>query len=317
MARLSIVIPVVNGLKGFEDTLVSVLENRPADCQIVVVFNQPYDDPYDIEDEVDFVRVAPRAGLAESLAQGLLAAEAPVIHLLTAGVQVGPGWAEHAMERFADPDVGAVAPVVLDGLLPERVVCAGLAYSAGGSTVHIGAGRPINQLDDRRMGLCGPDPLAAFYRKTALEAILPMTKQAGDTVVGIEIALLLRQAGLRCIVEPECRTYADPTLAATPNSLRKGFDAERLFWRWASYYGWGRSLISHLGVLALECLSCVLRPATVCKLAGRAWGALGLPTLHRQQPVPTPAPTVTPRVQPIGPPHFLSAEYRKTVESRT
>ena len=51
MSRLSIVIPVLGSLDGLEDTLVSVLENRPADCQIVVVLNQPYDDPYDLKDE--------------------------------------------------------------------------------------------------------------------------------------------------------------------------------------------------------------------------------------------------------------------------
>ena len=62
MPRLSIVIPVLGNVEGLEDTLVSVLENRPVDCQIVVVLNRPYDDPYDLKDEVCFVEAPPGAG---------------------------------------------------------------------------------------------------------------------------------------------------------------------------------------------------------------------------------------------------------------
>jgi hypothetical protein len=83
VARLSIIIPVLGNLKRLEDTLVSVLENRPANCQVVVVLNQPYDDPYDLKAEVTFVQAVAGAGLVESVNRGLEAAEAPIVHLLT------------------------------------------------------------------------------------------------------------------------------------------------------------------------------------------------------------------------------------------
>ena len=57
MPRLSIVIPVLGNLDRLEDTLVSVLANRPADCQVVVVLDQPYADPYDLKDEVQFIEL--------------------------------------------------------------------------------------------------------------------------------------------------------------------------------------------------------------------------------------------------------------------
>ena len=41
MPRLSIVIPSVADCNLLEDSLVSVLENRPADCGILVVHNRP------------------------------------------------------------------------------------------------------------------------------------------------------------------------------------------------------------------------------------------------------------------------------------
>ena len=55
MPRLSIVIPVLGDSQQLDDTLVSVLENRPANCEILVVHNEPYHDPYHLSDEVQFV----------------------------------------------------------------------------------------------------------------------------------------------------------------------------------------------------------------------------------------------------------------------
>ena len=52
--RLSIVIPALASVEALERTLVSVLEKRPADCEIIVVLNTSYDDPYQLTDEVHF-----------------------------------------------------------------------------------------------------------------------------------------------------------------------------------------------------------------------------------------------------------------------
>ena len=39
--RLSIVIPMTTGPEPLEETLVSVLENRPDDCEIIAVIARP------------------------------------------------------------------------------------------------------------------------------------------------------------------------------------------------------------------------------------------------------------------------------------
>ena len=56
MPRLSIVIPVLGDPQQLDDTLLSVLENRPARCEIVVVHNRPYHDPYHLCEEVRFIQ---------------------------------------------------------------------------------------------------------------------------------------------------------------------------------------------------------------------------------------------------------------------
>jgi len=53
--RLAVVIPFEGNTKALEDTLVSVLENRPDDSEVLVVLGKPYQDPYALGDEVEFV----------------------------------------------------------------------------------------------------------------------------------------------------------------------------------------------------------------------------------------------------------------------
>ena len=54
--RLSIVIPAVTSAAELEETLLSVLENRPEQCEVIVALACEYDDPWNLRDEVTFVR---------------------------------------------------------------------------------------------------------------------------------------------------------------------------------------------------------------------------------------------------------------------
>ena len=84
-ARLSIVIPLCGTIDLLEGSLVGVLENRPDDCQVIVVLNDAYDDPYDLHDEVTFVEAPLGAGPVACLNLGIAAASAPIVHVLACG----------------------------------------------------------------------------------------------------------------------------------------------------------------------------------------------------------------------------------------
>lgn len=272
MSRLSIVIPVLGNLQRMEDTLVSVLQNRPSDCQIVVVLNQPYDDPYDLKGEVLFVQVPQRAGLATALSAALAASRAAVVHLLSCAVEVSPGWIDEVLPLFDDPRLAAVAPLVLQKDNPQRVAAAGVSYSSGGAVKRLGEGKPPATALKRQRNFCGPDILAAFYRKSALEAVGGFALEADDQVTAVDLALRLRQAGFCCALQPQCRTYAAATIPLAAGALRRGLAAERLFWRWAPDVGWRRALACHALLLAGVCLRCLVQPAKVIELIGRLLG---------------------------------------------
>jgi hypothetical protein len=62
--RLSVVVPATD-VTGLEETLISVLEHRPDNSEIVVALGSPYDDPWNIREEVTFVDAAKGSGLVK------------------------------------------------------------------------------------------------------------------------------------------------------------------------------------------------------------------------------------------------------------
>ncbi|HEY2146416.1 MAG TPA: glycosyltransferase family A protein, partial [Pirellulales bacterium] len=127
MPSLSCVIPAVGSIADLETTLVSVLEKRPADCKIIVVLNQLYDDHYGLKDEVRFVELI-SGGMAACATLGIQVSEGQIVHVLAAGIEVTDGWVDAALPHFADPEVVAVAPVIRSTVRPERVLAAGVKY---------------------------------------------------------------------------------------------------------------------------------------------------------------------------------------------
>ncbi len=138
MARLAIIIPYLGDVSALENTLASVLANRPEDTEIFVILLRPYEDPYDVKSEVGLIDGDPRGGVVGAVNLGIQLASASLIHVLLCGTEVQEGWTEAAIARLANPRIAAVAPLVLDGDVPGRIVAAGLAYHIGGAVVPLG-----------------------------------------------------------------------------------------------------------------------------------------------------------------------------------
>jgi hypothetical protein len=272
VARLSIVIPVLGNPKALDDTLVSVLEHRPSHCEILVIHNEPYNDPYQLSNEVSFVGAWRGAGLGECLNLGVSVSTAPVIHILSCGVEVTEGWTHAAMQNLLDANVASVAPVVLEQENPTRVVSAGLSYFKEGIARRVGQGEDLSTTTARQKWLHGPDLLAAFFRKSAIESVGGFALWTSNRLIGIDMALTLHHAGYRCLSEPDCITRVKQSVAAEKTGFSYGYDAEQFFWRWASYNGLVSSALKHARLLAGECASGLLHPTIAARLIGRTLG---------------------------------------------
>lgn len=281
MPRLSIIIPVLGDPQQLDDTLLSVLENRPANCEIIVVHNEPYCDPYHLSDEVRFVEAGRGASMVECLNLGLAASLSPIVNVLACGVEVTAGWANVALRQFGKQDVAATAAVVLDRYDQEKIVSAGWGYRPEGTAWRLGRDYEPSKILACRQDFCGPDMLAAFYRKSAVEAVGGFSTRLGDELAGIDVALLLRCAGFRCALEPQCVAYINAAVIRAESAFCCGLHAERLFWRWASSRGLLTALMGHAALLAGECVIGLWRPSRLFRLAGRAWGLLPAMFAHR------------------------------------
>jgi len=298
-----------------DDTLLSVLENRPTNCEILVVHNQPYHDPYDLSDEVRFIEAERGTGMAECVNRGVAASGAPVVHVLACGVEVCPGWAEAALRHFGNPDIAAVGVVVLDRHDRRKTISAGLGYRVEGSTWQLGQQSGPDGITTWQQDLCGPDTLAAFYRRSAVQSVSGFSPWAGDALAGIDLALALRQAGFRCVLEPRCVAHVSAASACDEPAFRRGCHAERLFWRWASSQGWLPSLAGHVALLAGQCVIALWRPLLLAQLAGRGWGMLQLIFTGRRLKAAKPASAEKPSF--VAAPHFAAAQkHQKSPSAR-
>ncbi len=273
MHRLTIVIPVLGDPLQLDDTLLSVLENRPTDCEILVVHNEPYFDPYNLSDEVRFVEARRGAGMVECIHRGIAVGQGSVIHILACGVQVCPGWADAALRHFEDPKVAAVSVLISDRNAPEKILSAGLGYRIEGSAWRLAGSNDPDQIAAWRQELRGPDPLAAFYSKSAIQSVGGFPPWASNIAAGTDLALAIRKNGFRSVLEPECTASMVAATGAEP-AFRRGRDDERLFWRWASSHGLPTSMVGHVAILAGQCVIGLFQPSMLIQLAGRSCGML-------------------------------------------
>jgi hypothetical protein len=266
-----------------EQGLVSVLENRPGDCEIVVPCCDDYSDPYQLEGEVRFVSAPRHDGWLAAVNCGVEACRAPLVHVLSPGLSVTDGWTEPALLHFRDPAVAAVAPLVVDAARPQRTVAAGLAYSAGGRRRCLKKLPRLRQLAASSIDCLGPTWLAGFFRREAWAQLGGLSPLVGDEFADIDLALRLRAAGLRAVLESRSVLQA----ASQPERRRGyhyGLHAERLFLR-NMPPGSLASLAAHgLTVAGSLLASFPHAGAMVSELAGRVVGLLEL-SQHRRHHV--------------------------------
>jgi hypothetical protein len=241
--RLACIIPALGNTESLETTLVSVLERRPDDCEVVVVLNAPYEDPYHLQGEVQFLQAAPKNDLIACLNLGIAATKAPVVHLLASGWQVDDGWTDHALAHFDDPRVAVVTPLVYNAHDHNQLLAAGVGHRRGGRKAIC---QTIPQADDKSsLHSVGPLLQAAFYRKAALDAIGGLPTGLGDDLADVDLALSLRHACWQTALEPKCRLFAPAIETPQIDGFRAGMHAERLFWRHVPEVGGLVGLLSH------------------------------------------------------------------------
>ncbi len=282
MPRLAIIVSAIGSVESWESTLVSVLENRPADCEIIVSLSQSYADPYDLKDEVRFVSPSRRGSATATINAALAQTRAPFVHLLAGGCQVEEGWSDAALERFGDRRLAAVSPLVWDARHERRLLAAGVGYRLRGERFRVAEGAETAG-DEQLATVVGPSALAAFYRKAALDFVGGFSTRLGLRQADVDLALVLRSAGFATAVEPRSNVRALPEADPATGALVEALANERLFWRNLRGAGVNRAVLAHLGMVSWEILRSVPTAQLPAKLAGRFWASLEFGSHARHQ----------------------------------
>lgn len=270
MTRLSILIPCPRGAEQSEETLVPVLQNRPEDSEILVVHALPYGDPYRLADEVQFLHVPGRPGIVDLVNTGIDAAEGDVVHVLACGMIVPEGWAERALVHFADPHVGAVAPLIVGASEPTRIESLGVRYAIGGQRLVVGRGQLLPQRHRLADQVLGSTLAAGFYSRDVLDALGGFAPEVGDELADVDLALSLSELGFRTAVEPECKVLAAASCElSAAGAFTCGRQLERLFLRHAPGAGALRAVLAHPLAIAADLAAELPRPSVLLKLMGR------------------------------------------------
>lgn len=217
--RLSIVVPIGRDLAAFERTLISVLENRPPSCEILVAHDGSYDDPFDLCDEVEFV-VADSGNFVNLVSTAALLARGCYVHILADGVRATTTWVDAALEKFEHADAGAVAPVIREAA-SQQIIAGG--WCDGVDRLCKSAWQGREPASKKESLVIGAYLQASFWRREILCSLSKAFLSDSSEESAYVYEHLMRDAGWRCVLAEESDVLCDaPQLPWESTSMRRG-----------------------------------------------------------------------------------------------
>lgn len=220
MPRLSILIAHRQD-KRLEETLLSVLENRPADSEIIVAHDGSYADPYQLDDEVLFVETSGGASRTSKLNDAIFAACAPVLHVLGEGVCVTKDWCESPVNKILRQQSVAVTPLVRTrGDSPKTFAGLDLRSLAVRGLLPVQHATHTN--------CAGPLLEAGFFARKTILALGGFLDNVDSRVADVDMALCMQDMHLACEIAMDSCVLADYSVIQSPRDARIAHDLASL-----------------------------------------------------------------------------------------
>jgi hypothetical protein len=271
-SRLSIIVPLQSSTAAFEETLISVLENRPAGAEILVCHDGRYDDPFDLCDEVRFV-TADSPDIMKLISAGASAANGRFVHVIASGVKATEGWCDAALEKFEHFDCGSVAPVVRSRQ-NSRILAAGWKDAVGRLCTPASSGSDTVEQPSRIS--IGAYLQTSFWRTDLLCSLADAMTAADVTEANVAYEHLSRDAGWRCVVAEECDLVCeDEDLLIGNTGFARGMKLRGLRNHFECL-GWSTAIQSSV----MAALVSVFTPKLLSEAIGQAFGAISAKRLQ-------------------------------------
>ncbi len=198
-------------------------------------------------------------GFCKAANAGIEASHGEFVQLLNNDTEVTAGWVEAGLAPFADPEVGAVAPLTLVRSDPERVDSAGDSCTFYGRPSKRGHWDRASYWESRGVEeVFGASASSAFYRGTLLRSLGGFDPEYGSYYEDVDLAYRIRRAGFRCRYQPSCRVLHDLSSTYDHGSpalhRRMSRNSEYLFWANHSIKSVALALLPRSGFLLAQLL---------------------------------------------------------------
>ena len=180
MPRLSIIVPHLHDDSGLELTLLSILENRESDFEILIAHDGRYSDPYSLDqDEAILIPSEAHASFSEQLNLAVASACSPIIQVLLPGSVVDPHWCDESLYLMNDKTVSAVCQPVGD--MASNQVYIGLSSDS----------LPHRRVAHSEQNVAAPLLCGGVFRKRMLKNVSGWLEPCQREVAEVEFALLV------------------------------------------------------------------------------------------------------------------------------
>jgi GT2 family glycosyltransferase len=240
-APLSVVVPSHRRADLLRLCLASILRHAPAETEVIVVDDGSPGATVSLAalefPGVRTIRHPISRGFCAAANRGIAAARGKIIELLNDDTQVTPRWAEAALRCFDDPQIGAVAPLVLRGVPgdPPIIDSAGDEYDPGGFARKRGSGELAEGEYLQPAFVPAASGSSVFLRRAALERVGFFPERFVAYFEDVDLSLRLTAAGYRVRYEPASvvwhrvgGSYGRPRRRLAE---QQSCNEERLFWR--------------------------------------------------------------------------------------
>lgn len=254
--RAVVVIPTLNASALLAEALASI-EAQTVPVEVIVVDNASTDGTLEMLatrfSRLTVIRNEENIGFGRAVNRGAAAArDADVIVLVNNDAVCAPDFVAQLLAPFADPAVGMVAGVLLQGAAPDLIDSAGIELDTTLGSWDYLWNQPVSALDVAHdpVGPCGG---AAAYRLPAFRELGGFDEALFAYWEDVDLALRFREAGWRCVLASGARALHKhgQTLGAASPAARR-LEAFGRGYVLAKYRAGGRSPSRRVQIAALD-----------------------------------------------------------------
>lgn len=186
MPRLSLIVPFQCDSQALENTLVSVLELRSPDDELLIVHRGEYQDPYGLQgNEAKVLETPASTSLAEQLNIAIQNATGDVLQVVLPGTVLEHDWCVDALAAFDELDVDMIA----------------LGVSGSGAN-SLQYGFEADLIPQRRATgeaskIAGPLLAGTMIRRSAIECLGGWNTKIPGDLIDFELCLMAKLLGLQ------------------------------------------------------------------------------------------------------------------------